>query len=185
MDTDNIIHFHIIEPEKPNADDVKSALRAVPSMDSKMNENAQLHESLVSDQFLRARTAEVALNPTQRIPFTLIEHHVLSPDRSGFMVQCPRSTSPFFYNRFNLLFPLYLSFSIRLRFSLKHPQQVSMNNISKSPKCVCMCVLTDHDISQRLGLPVGQHLMVAAKIDDKLVIRAYTPISRCEYYYCI
>eukprot|EP01036_Dinobryon_divergens_P027779 gene27779-36606_t len=110
------------EPDATNADDVKGTLRPVPSMDAKMNENAQLHESLVSDQFLRVRTAEVALNPTQRIPFTLIEHHVLSPD------------------------------SVKLRFSLKHPQQ-------------------------RLGLPVGQHLMVAAKIEDKLVIRAYTPIS--------
>ena len=43
---------------------------------------------------------------------------------------------------------------------------------------VCMtefCYLTT---LQRLGLPVGQHLMVAAKIEDKLVIRAYTPISR-------
>ena len=73
----------LIEPDATNADDVKGTLRPVPSMDAKMNENAQLHESLVSDQFLRVRTAEVALNPTQRIPFTLIEHHVLSPDRSG------------------------------------------------------------------------------------------------------
>ena len=111
MDTDNIIHLHILEPEKPNADDVKSALRPVPSMDSKMNENAQLHESLVSDQFLRARTAEVALNPTQRIPFTLIEHHVLSPDRSGFRVQCPHSTSPFSIIGSTYCFP-YISLSV-------------------------------------------------------------------------
>ena len=29
----------------------------------------------------------------------------------------------------------------------------------------------------RLGLPVGQHVNVKARINDKLVIRAYTPIS--------
>lgn len=29
----------------------------------------------------------------------------------------------------------------------------------------------------RLGLPVGRHVMLYAKIDDKLVVRAYTPIS--------
>merc|ERR1712110_993731 len=29
----------------------------------------------------------------------------------------------------------------------------------------------------RLGLPVGQHVNVKAKIDGKLVIRSYTPIS--------
>ena len=29
----------------------------------------------------------------------------------------------------------------------------------------------------RLGLPVGQHVNVKARINEKLVIRAYTPIS--------
>jgi cytochrome-b5 reductase len=29
----------------------------------------------------------------------------------------------------------------------------------------------------RLGLPVGQHINLKAKIDGKLVIRSYTPIS--------
>mmetsp|Transcript_44397 Transcript_44397/g.82920 ORF Transcript_44397/g.82920 Transcript_44397/m.82920 type:complete len:866 (-) Transcript_44397:2067-4664(-) len=30
------------------------------------------------------------------------------------------------------------------------------------------------------GLPVGKHVMCAAKVDDKLVMRAYTPISKNE-----
>ena len=28
-----------------------------------------------------------------------------------------------------------------------------------------------------LGLPVGKHMWLSAKIDDKLVLRAYTPVS--------
>lgn len=30
------------------------------------------------------------------------------------------------------------------------------------------------------GLPVGKHVMMAAKVDGKLVMRAYTPISTNE-----
>jgi hypothetical protein len=46
-------------------------------------ENATLHEALRQEDFLRARMDAIALNPKQRIPFTLSEHHVLSSDRSS------------------------------------------------------------------------------------------------------
>jgi len=47
----------------------------------KLDENDHLFEALKSEEFLRVRSADVALNPKQRIPFTLVEHFVLSPDR--------------------------------------------------------------------------------------------------------
>lgn len=49
-----------------------------------LEENSHLFEALQSEEFLRVRTAEVALNPKQRTPFTLIEHRVLSHDRLGY-----------------------------------------------------------------------------------------------------
>lgn len=53
----------------------------------KLDENDHLYEALKSDEFLRARSAEVALNPKQRIPFTLVEHCVLSPDRCHLKIR--------------------------------------------------------------------------------------------------
>ena len=64
----------------------------------------------------------IALDPKKRIPFTLSERIVLSPD------------------------------SLLLRFALQSPKHV-------------------------LGLPVGQHMLFSAKINGKLVMRAYTPTS--------
>jgi cytochrome-b5 reductase len=35
-------------------------------------------------------------------------------------------------------------------------------------------------INKFSGLPIGQHIHLSAKIDDDLVIRAYTPVSSDE-----
>lgn len=64
----------------------------------------------------------IALDPKQRIAFTLTERIVLSPD------------------------------SLLMRFALQSPKHI-------------------------LGLPVGQHMLFSAKVDGKLVMRAYTPTS--------
>eukprot|EP01038_Epipyxis_sp_PR26KG_P005180 gene5180-7207_t len=45
-----------------------------------------------------------------------------------------------------------------------------------SPDTIILTFALNH-AKQRLGLPVGQHMLISAKIDDKLTMRAYTPIS--------
>ncbi|QDZ18659.1 nitrate reductase [Chloropicon primus] len=64
----------------------------------------------------------VALDKTKRIPFKLVEKHVLSHDTRRF------------------------------RFALQSPEHI-------------------------LGLPVGNHMLLAGRVDGKLVMRAYTPTS--------
>jgi nitrate reductase (NAD(P)H) len=61
-------------------------------------ENEELYKELNSIEFKAIRTSEFALDPKQRIAFTLSSHKVLSPD------------------------------SILLRFDLKHPNQVCLFN---------------------------------------------------------
>lgn len=36
--------------------------------------------------------------------------------------------------------------------------------------------------SNILGLPIGQHIHISAKINDELVIRSYTPVSSDDDY---
>ena len=74
--------------------------------------------------FLRKRkgNSKIALDPTKKIPFKLIEKEEVSHDTRRF------------------------------RFALQTPEHV-------------------------LGLPVGQHMYLSAKINDKLVIRPYTPVT--------
>lgn len=74
--------------------------------------------------FLRKKkgNSKIALDPTKKIPFKLIEKEEVSHDTRRF------------------------------RFALQTPEHV-------------------------LGLPVGQHMYLSAKINDKLVIRPYTPVT--------